>query len=318
MQLKNTKVTTIVTYSLLGVAAAAPFVLPDDLVIPSLHAAELGDTPPSVIELTGIVRDFKEWNEPGGHIDFDKDGRADSLMGCDGVIWCGNVDTTLGADGKPVFTGNGFAVTKQWTDSGGRPICYTLYDATRGDIAGTKGCNSTGGIDSEASFDQWYTNVAGVNLASPLTLRFRRQADGSYVFDDKTDIIYSTRGGFFPIEGRLFGNPPVKKGIDRNFHFTFELHTRFTYDTDANQTFRFVGDDDVWVFIDNKLVVDLGGIHIARDQVVDLNRLGLEDGKSYSLDFFFAERNRTQANFRMVTNLQLQSIDLTGITEQFD
>ncbi len=317
MKKQRNHTTTIVTYALLAAIGAAPFALPDAFIIPTVQAATYTEQPP-VLELTGIVRDFKEWNVPGGHIDFDKDGRSSTLMGCSGLIWCGNVATQLGADGNPTFTGNGFSVDTQWTDSGGQSICYALYDATLGDSAGTKACDSTGGIDSQASFDQWYTDVAGVNMSAPLTLRLLREPDGSYVFDDKVDLIYSTRGGFFPIDERLYGNPPVKKSVDHNFHFTFELHTRFTYDASGAQVFQFTGDDDVWVFVDGKLVIDLGGIHVARSQYVDLNRLGLEDGKTYSLDFFFAERNRTQSNFRIVTNLELQSRDLTGITEQFD
>ena len=69
---------------------------------------------------------------------------------------------------------------------------------------------------------------------------------------------------------------------------------------------EFVGDDDVWVFVNEMLVIDLGGIHGATEQYVDLNRLGLEDGETYTLDFFFAERHRTQSNFRFQTNLLLE------------
>ena len=82
--------------------------------------------------------------------------------------------------------------------------------------------------------------------------------------------------------------------------------------------FKFVGDDDVFVFIDGKKVIDLGGIHAAREQHVDLSRLGLTDGQTYKLDFFFAERNRVASNFRIVTNLQLQPTGLPTVTTSYD
>ena len=116
------------------------------------------------------------------------------------------------------------------------------------------------------------------------------------MFDDKTDPVYSEKGGFFPIDDELFGNSPGP--ISRNFHFTFELHTQFTYNADQQNLFRFTGDDDVWVFINGKLVIDIGGVHSAVDQTIDLDRLGLEDGETYSLDFFFAEPPSDRVEFQ--------------------
>ena len=268
------------------------------------------DPPPATLELTGVVRDFRERTASGGHPDFER--QPDRGFG----HYMGNVDVALGTDMKPRFTGNGWKVSSQFRDALGRPICWTLHDPSAGDAAGAKGGASQGGIQSEQTFNQWYHDVPGVNQSMPLTLTLHRKSDGSYVFDDRTDDLYSSLGGFFPIENELFGNSGGSP--NRNFHFTFELHTEFTYDAAAGQVFRFVGDDDVWVFIDGRLVIDLGGVHGAIDQYVDLNRLGLTDGETYQLSFFFAERHRTQSNFRIQTNLVLESIPLQPVTAAFD
>jgi len=262
--------------------------------------------PPDTIQLTGTVRDFKEQSGGSGgdgHPDFE----AYPSKGFG--QYCKNMATQLGSDGKPVFVGNGKKVRWQSTDSNWQPICWTMYDASLGDHSiRYRNGHSTGGIESADSFNQWYNDVEGININIPLTLTLIRQQDGSYVFDDQLDADYQQLGGFFPIEGEGWGNPGGSP--DRNFHFTFELHTEFTYQENGAQYFQFIGDDDVWVFIDGQLVIDLGGIHGSTEQYVDISRLGLEDGESYTLDFFFAERHRTESNFRFQTNLQLEDAAL--------
>jgi fibro-slime domain-containing protein len=268
------------------------------------------DPPPDTIVLPGVVRDFTERTEPGGHPDFER--RPDSGFG----LYAGNIAPELDADDKPHFVGGGYKVTEQWTDAEGRAICPLLYDEDRGDRPGALGASDSGGIESAESFAAWYRDVLGVNLSQPLSLTFVRQPGGSYVFDDKDDPYFEDLGGFFPIEDQLLGNPGGTP--DRNFHFTFELHAEFTYDADGNQFFKFTGDDDVWVFIDNRLVIDLSGVHGARHQYVDLTRLGLTPGRTYPIDFFFAERHRTQSNFRIETTLELESEPLPTISAIFD
>jgi len=80
-----------------------------------------------------------------------------------------------------------------------------------------------------------------------------------------------------------------------------ELHCQFTYQD--NLTFNFTGDDDVFVFINGKQVIDLGGIHGPTNAAVNLNTLGLKQGEKYMFDLFYAERHVTGSDILITTNL---------------
>lgn len=62
----------------------------------------------------------------------------------------------------------------------------------------------------------------------------------------------------------------------------------------------------MWVFINGEMVIDIGGVHGKVSQMVELDRLDLTDGQVCTLDFFFAERHRTESNFRIDTTLRLE------------
>jgi fibro-slime domain-containing protein len=298
----------LIARSLLFAAAAPLAISAFSLSTP----APSSDNPPATVTLTGVVRDFKERTVNGGHPDMERQPTNGFAHYCD------NVHPILGEDKKPVFKGGGFKVKTEWRNAAGKNICWRLYNASLGDIQGTKfsGIVDTGGIQDAASFNKWYNDDLAFNVSAPLSLTLTRQSNGSYVFDSNTDPACVALGGFFPIENQMFGNPGGTP--NRNFHFTFELHTKFTYDADGNQVFSFRGDDDVWVYIDGKLVIDLGGVHGAVEQEVQLNRLGLVDGQEYDLDFFFAERHRTQSNFKITTNLLLSNTVLPTISNAYD
>eukprot|EP00727_Mastigamoeba_balamuthi_P005365 m51a1_g14827 hypothetical protein (864) ;mRNA; r:672931-675655 len=148
-------------------------------------------------------------------------------------------------------------------------------------------------LDAE-SFKSWFHDVPGVNKHLAVPMRASRVPGTNpplYEYDNQT---------FFPIDGMGFGN----NFEGHNFGFTMMISTLFTYRGGENFTFR--GDDDVWVFINRHLVIDLGGVHPAEEASIDVDTLGLEVNETYSLAFFFAERHTSRSSFRMTTSLQLQ------------
>ena len=96
-----------------------------------------------------------------------------------------------------------------------------------------------------------------------------------------------------------------------NYSFAMSVSASFKYV--KGQYFEFRGDDDVWVFINNKLVVDIGGIHEKVEGAVNLDTIGqgdpknkLVEGREYPFHIFYAERNATGSNFKMRTSINLQ------------
>lgn len=124
---------------------------------------------------------------------------------------------------------------------------------------------------------------------------------GQYVYNNKT---------FFPLNGRGFGNE-VTMYPDRNFSFTMEMHQEIFYTKGLILTFG--GDDDLWVFINGHKVVDLGGVSSAMYSTFDLDSvnkkydLKMEEGTSYSLDVFYAERRSASSVLFLNTNIRVPS-----------
>jgi len=74
------------------------------------------------------------------------------------------------------------------------------------------------------------------------------------------------------------------------------MHTSFMYQT--GQVFEYKADDDLFVYINDELVVDGGGVSPARSYSVDLDALGLTPGEVYAYDIFFAERHTVDSHLR--------------------
>ncbi|MEM6755760.1 MAG: fibro-slime domain-containing protein [Planctomycetota bacterium] len=256
--------------------------------------ASVGLTQADTIELTGTLRDFKI-----DHPDMQNENKSFGVK-------TGLVLSQLGEDGKPLLD--------------------TANDPARGMITGPE------------SFDQWYRDVPGVNIAIPLAITLDNGSDepgGVYSFAKEGSGNY-----FFPADGLGFNDMQSVSTGTHNFYFTYEINTEFTYydpnnrdldgdgipssedEDDGSMVFTFTGDDDVWVYINGKLAVDIGGVHAQESRSVNLDEkaeeLGLEPGGVYSLHFFFAERHTTQSNFRIDTTLRLVAIPPTTVSPLYD
>lgn len=177
-------------------------------------------------------------------------------------------------------------------------------------LAGSSHCKSpkTGRVLDNGLPTQWFRDVPGVNASTcrdiPLSVN---DATGNFAYDDSL---------FFPIDDftHLADGTPNKhfqtfpRDGDtrrRNYHFCLESHGEFDYR--KGQRFAFRGDDDVWFFIDNKLAVDLGGVHNPESASVLLDTMGLVEGNTYSFDFFYCERQTVNANMRIETSMNLRT-----------
>ena len=181
-------------------------------------------------------------------------------------------------------------------------VCGVLVQ----DFAGAQGTLSTAGITSSATFAQWYSDVLGVNMSAKHSIELTRNSSGVYEYLDDD---------FHPIDNMLLGN----QGQSHNNHFTYSIRTTFEHDACAGRFFEFQGADDAWLFVDGKLAMDLGGVLPNMLQHVQIDRLGLVDGQTYTFEFFYAQRQSAMAVFRIRTDLPLEpSISIDTISASVD
>lgn len=230
-------------------------------------AAASAADPPASLTLEGTARDFRGYDLPAGQ------GLPRGHVDFENAngFETGIVRATLGPDRTPRYN--------------------------KGELGA--GSATTHG---RAAFEQWFADTPDVNLAEPIALPFARQPSGRYVYD--------AAGRFFPLDGSGWvraGREPTRTGSDglpHNFSFTVELHSEMLFT--GSETITVTGDDDIWIFVNGRLAVDLGGVHGPASGTVDLAQqatsLGLVRGALHDVDVFVAERKTSGSTLKIDTS----------------
>ncbi len=195
-------------------------------------------------------------------------------------------------------------MVKTRLDEGGRPVAsgFCLGEAE-------SGCPFGPQLTSATAFSEWYVSNDQVSRSDVAALLLERTTDGTYFFGSEA---------FFPFDGKGLeeeGKESAQSG--HNFGFTTEVRHWFRYT--GGESLTFSGDDDVWVFINRRLALDLGGVHAKRSALLELSgsqgcatveneqspssrtcrELDLVEGKAYEIALFHAERHTTQSDFEL-------------------
>jgi fibro-slime domain-containing protein len=172
------------------------------------------------------------------------------------------------------------------------------------DTSAVLGAANSGGIASAASFGQWFKDSPGNNVSARTFLSMTKDASGIFSF---------ATNDFTPIDGEMYGN----QGAAHNRGFTLSIDAGTTYKKCTGQFIEYAGSGDAWLFVNGKLVLDMGGTHAGGRQTVSLDRLGLTDGQEVRIQFFYAQRTSSNAAFALRTNMVLStpnSVSVPGVS----
>mgnify|MGYP003265509922 CR=1 FL=1 len=250
-----------------------------------------------------------------------------------------SINTKLGE----VYENVEFPFTKE--DEDGDGVSYWTFDSAETTLQMKQDTSTSNYYLEDVGNQDWARNVNSTG-----------EEDWRDTWDNGTQHATSTEYGFFPFNATSTGS----SGVTYNYGFGTKIEFNFRLTDDGTVvnnngakipiTFEFSGDDDVWVFIDGKLALDVGGAHgrvtgnlnfqsktatvsavkaSAGNSTQGTNQQSSftiegENGSVHTLTMYYMERGMWESNMRITFNFPDENLfevekelDTSGVDEDF-